>query len=113
MATRIAISGFGRIGRNILRAIAEAKRRDVEVVAINDLVSAKDNALLFKHDSVHGPFPGDVKVGGDSIDVGMGPIKVLAERDPKKLPWKDLGIDIVMECTGIFTDREKAAQHSP
>jgi glyceraldehyde 3-phosphate dehydrogenase len=111
MATRIAISGFGRIGRNVLRAIVEAKRRDVEVAAINDLVSAKDNAHLFKHDSVHGPFPGDVKVGADSIDVGMGPIKVLAERDPKKLPWKDLGIDIVMECTGIFTDREKAAQH--
>jgi glyceraldehyde 3-phosphate dehydrogenase len=111
MATRIAISGFGRIGRNVLRAIVEAKRRDVEVVAINDLVSAKDNAHLFKHDSVHGTFPGDVEVGADTIDVGTGPIKVLAERDPKKLPWKDLGIDVVMECTGIFTDREKAAQH--
>jgi glyceraldehyde 3-phosphate dehydrogenase len=111
MATRIAISGFGRIGRNVLRAIVEAKRRDVEVVAINDLVSAKDNALLFKHDSVHGPFPGTVKVEADTIDVGTGPIKVLAERDPRKLPWKELGIDIVMECTGIFTDREKAAQH--
>jgi glyceraldehyde 3-phosphate dehydrogenase len=111
MAIRIAISGFGRIGRNVLRAIAEAKRRDLEVVAINDLVSAKDNAHLFKYDSVHGPFPGPVKVEADSIDVGMGPIKVLAERDPKKLPWKSLGIDVVMECTGIFTDREKAAQH--
>ena len=111
MATRIAISGFGRIGRNVLRAIVEANRKDVEVVAINDLVSAKDNAHLFKHDSVHGPFPGTVKVEGDTIDVGTGPIKVLAERDPKKLPWKDLGIDIVMECTGIFTDREKAAAH--
>jgi glyceraldehyde 3-phosphate dehydrogenase len=111
MATRIAISGFGRIGRNVLRAIVESRRRDVEVVAINDLVSAKDNAHLFKHDSVHGPFPGTVKVEADTIDVGTGPIKVLAERDPRKLPWKDLGIDIVMECTGIFTDREKAAQH--
>jgi glyceraldehyde 3-phosphate dehydrogenase len=111
MATRIAISGFGRIGRNVLRAIVEAKRHDVEVVAINDLVSAKDNAHLFKHDSVHGPFPGTVKVEGDAMDVGTGPIKVLAERDPRKLPWKDLGIDIVMECTGFFTDREKAAQH--
>jgi glyceraldehyde 3-phosphate dehydrogenase (phosphorylating) len=111
MATRIAISGFGRIGRNVLRAIVEAKRRDLEVVAINDLVSAKDSAHLFKYDSVHGPFPGQVKVEANSIDVGMGPIKVLAERDPKKLPWKDLGIDIVMECTGIFTDREKAAMH--
>jgi glyceraldehyde 3-phosphate dehydrogenase len=111
MAIRIAISGFGRIGRNVLRAIAEAKRRDIEVVAINDLASAKDNAHLLKYDSVHGPFPGTIKVEADSIDVGMGPIKVLAERDPKKLPWKSLGIDVVMECTGIFTDREKAAQH--
>jgi glyceraldehyde 3-phosphate dehydrogenase len=111
MAIRIAISGFGRIGRNVLRALAEAKRRDLEVVAINDLVSAKDNAHLFRHDSVHGPFPGTVKVEADSIDVGLGPIKVLAERDPRKLPWKSLDIDIVMECTGIFTDREKAAQH--
>jgi glyceraldehyde 3-phosphate dehydrogenase (phosphorylating) len=111
MATRIAISGFGRIGRNVLRAIVESKRRDVEIVAINDLFSAKDNAHLLKYDSVHGPFPGTVRAEANSIDVGTGPIKVLAERDPKKLPWKELGIDIVMECTGIFTDREKAAQH--
>ena len=111
MTLKIAISGFGRIGRNVLRAIAEAKRKDVTVVAINDLVSAKDNAHFFKYDSVHGCFPGEVKVDGDILDVGMGPIKVLAERDPKKLPWKDLGIDIVMECTGIFTDRDKAAAH--
>jgi glyceraldehyde 3-phosphate dehydrogenase len=111
MAIRIAISGFGRIGRNVLRALVEARRRDFEVVAINDLVSAKDNAHLLKYDSVHGPFPGTIKVEADSIDVGMGPIKVLAERDPRKLPWKSLGIDIVMECTGIFTDRDKAAQH--
>ena len=112
MAVKIAISGFGRIGRNVLRAIAEAKRTDVHVVAINDLASPKDNAHLFKYDSVHGRFPGEVKVAGDTIDVGLGyPIKVLAERDPRKLPWKDLGIDIVMECTGIFTDRDKAAMH--
>ncbi len=111
MAVKIAISGFGRIGRNILRAIAESKRNDVQVVAINDLAKTKDNAHLFKFDSVHGRYPGEVKVEGDTIDIGMGPIKVLAERDPKKLPWKDLGIDIVMECTGIFTDREKAAMH--
>jgi glyceraldehyde 3-phosphate dehydrogenase len=111
MPVRIAISGFGRIGRNVLRALAEAKRRDLEVVAINDLASAKDNAHLLKYDSVHGPFPGTIKVEADSIDVGTGPIRVLAERDPKKLPWRSLGIDIVMECTGIFTDREKAAQH--
>jgi glyceraldehyde 3-phosphate dehydrogenase len=111
MAVRIAISGFGRIGRNVLRAIVEAKRKDLEIVAINDLVSARDNAHLLKYDSIHGPFPGTIKVEADAIDVGTGPIKVLAERDPKKLPWKALGIDIVMECTGIFTDREKAAQH--
>jgi glyceraldehyde 3-phosphate dehydrogenase len=111
MAVRIAISGFGRIGRNVLRAIVEAKRKDLEVVAINDLFSASDNAHLLKYDSVHGPFPGTIEVQADAIDVGTGPIKVLAERDPKKLPWKALGIDIVMECTGIFTDREKAAQH--
>jgi glyceraldehyde 3-phosphate dehydrogenase len=111
MAIRIAISGFGRIGRNVLRAMVEAKRKDLEVVAINDLVSAKDNAHLLRYDSVHGRFPGEVKVEGESIDVGRGPIKVLAERDPKKLPWKSLGIDIVLECTGIFTDKEKAVAH--
>jgi glyceraldehyde 3-phosphate dehydrogenase len=111
MAVRIAISGFGRIGRNVLRAMAEAKRKDLQVVAINDLVSAKDNAHLLRYDSVHGRFPGEVKVDGESIDVGMGPIKVLAERDPKKLPWKSLDVDIVMECTGIFTDKEKAVAH--
>ena len=111
MAVRIAISGFGRIGRNVLRAMVEAKRKDLEVVAINDLVSAKDNAHLLRYDSVHGRFPGEVKVEGESIDVGNGPIKVLAERDPKKLPWKSLSIDIVLECTGIFTDKEKAVAH--
>ena len=111
MAIKIAISGFGRIGRNVLRAMVEAKRTDLQVVAINDLFSAKDNAHLLKYDSVHGRFPAVVKVEGDVLDVGTGPIKVLAERDPRKLPWKDLGIDIVMECTGIFTDRDKAAAH--
>ena len=111
MAIKIAISGFGRIGRNVLRAMVEAKRTDLQVVAINDLFSAKDNAHLLKYDSVHGRFPATVKVEGDVLDVGTGPIKVLAERDPRKLPWKDLGIDIVMECTGIFTDRDKAAAH--
>jgi glyceraldehyde 3-phosphate dehydrogenase len=112
MALKIAISGFGRIGRNVLRAIAEAKRKDVEVIAINDLGSAADNAHLFKYDSVHGRFPGEVKVEGDAMDVGLGaPIKVLAEKDPKKLPWRNLGIDIVMECTGIFTDKDKAGVH--
>jgi glyceraldehyde 3-phosphate dehydrogenase len=111
MAVRIAISGFGRIGRNVLRAIVEAGRKDLQVVAVNDLLPAKDHAHLLRYDSVHGRFPGEVKVEGDSIDVGLGPIKVLSERDPKKLPWKALDIDIVMECTGIFTDKEKAAVH--
>src|ERR1700680_1585763 len=112
MEVKVAISGFGRIGRNVLRAAAEAKRRDLEFVAINDLVPAKDNAHLFTYDSVHGVFPGEVKIDGNSIDVGLGaPIKVLAEKDPSKLPWKDLGIDIVMECTGIFTDKDKAQVH--
>jgi len=111
MPVKVAISGFGRIGRNVLRAIAEAGRKDVQVVAINDLFPAKDNAHLFRYDSVHGRFPGVVKLEGDVMDIGMGPIKVLAERDPKKLPWKELGVDIVMECTGVFTDRDKAAVH--
>jgi glyceraldehyde 3-phosphate dehydrogenase len=111
MAVRVAISGFGRIGRNILRAVVEAQRKDILIVAINDLFSPQDNAHLLKYDSVHGNFPGAVKVDGDTLDVGAGPIKVLAERDPRKLPWKELGIDLVMECTGIFTDRDKAAMH--
>ncbi|MCB1511921.1 MAG: aldehyde dehydrogenase, partial [Hyphomicrobiaceae bacterium] len=112
MAVKVAISGFGRIGRNVLRAICETKRTDLEVVAINDLTSPKMNAHLFKYDSVHGPYHGTVAVEGDMINVGHGkPIKVLAERDPSKLPWKDLGIDIVFECTGIFTDKDKAVSH--
>ena len=111
MAVKVAISGFGRIGRNVLRALAESKRTDVHVVAVNDLTTVKENAHLFKYDSVHGRFPGDVKVTDTGFDVGFGPIKVLAEKDPKKLPWKEMGIDIVMECTGIFTDRDKAAVH--
>jgi glyceraldehyde 3-phosphate dehydrogenase len=111
MALKVAISGFGRIGRNVLRAIVEANRSDVQVVAINDLFPAKDNAHLLKYDSVHGRFPAPIKVDGETIDVGTGPIKVLAERDPARLPWSPLGIDIVMECTGIFTDRDKASKH--
>ncbi|MEM7748063.1 MAG: type I glyceraldehyde-3-phosphate dehydrogenase [Pseudomonadota bacterium] len=112
MAVRVGISGFGRIGRNILRAIAEEKRTDIEVVAVNDLGSAKDNAHLFKYDSVHGSFPGKVEVDGDQMDVGLGsPVRVLAERDPTKLPWKEMNVDIVMECTGIFTDKDKASMH--
>jgi glyceraldehyde 3-phosphate dehydrogenase len=111
MAIRVAINGFGRIGRNVLRAAAESKRKDIEFVAINDLTSADVSAHLFRYDSVHGPFHGDVKVSGDTIDVGAGPIQVLAERDPANLPWKDLKIDIALECTGLFNDRDKAAAH--
>ncbi len=111
MAVRVAINGFGRIGRNVLRAIIEAKRTDIEVVGINDLGPVETNAHLFRYDSVHGTFPGTVEVDGDKINVGTGWIKVAAERDPAKLPWKDLGVDIAMECTGIFTDRDKAALH--
>lgn len=111
MAIRVAINGFGRIGRNVLRAAAEANRKDIEFVAINDLTSADVSAHLFRYNSVHGPYHGDIKVSGDTIDVGAGPIQVLAERDPAKLPWKDLKIDIAFECTGLFNDREKAAAH--
>ena len=111
MTLRVAINGFGRIGRLVLRAAYEAKRRDLEFVGINDLGSVEANAHLVKYDSVHGTFPGDVTVKGDTIDLGGGPIKVSAERDPTKLPWKSLGVDLVMECTGLFTAREKAAKH--
>jgi glyceraldehyde 3-phosphate dehydrogenase len=111
MAVRVAINGFGRIGRNILRAIAESGRKDIEVVAVNDLGPVETNAHLFRYDSVHGRFPGVVKVNGSEIDVGTGPIKVTAERDPAKLPHKDMGVDIALECTGIFTSKEKASAH--
>jgi glyceraldehyde 3-phosphate dehydrogenase len=111
MSIRIAINGFGRIGRNVLRAIVEAKRTDVTVVAINDLGPVETNAHLLRYDSVHGRFPGTVTVKGDTFDCGLGPIKALAVRDPAQLPWKDLDIDIAMECTGIFTSKEKASAH--
>src|SRR5476651_2608266 len=111
MAVRVAINGFGRIGRNILRAIHESKRSDIQVVAINDLGPVETNAHLLRYDSVHGRFPGTVKVEGDSIDIGYGKIKVTAHRDPATLPWKDLGIDIAMECTGIFSAKAKASAH--
>src|SRR5215204_6415793 len=111
MAVRVAINGFGRIGRNTLRAIVESGRTDIEVVAVNDLGPVETNAHLLRYDSIHGRFPGEVKVSGDSIDVGRGPIRVTAERDPAKLPHRELGIDIVMECTGIFTSADKARLH--
>ncbi len=111
MAVRVAINGFGRIGRNVLRAIAESGRQDVEVVAINDLGPVETNAHLLRYDSVHGRYPGTVRVEGDTIDIGRGPIKVTAIRNPAELPHRDLGIEIAMECTGIFTAKEKASAH--
>src|SRR3954453_14354204 len=111
MAVRVAINGFGRIGRNILRAIAESGRTDIEVVGINDLGPVETNAHLLRFDSVHGRFPGTVTVKGDTISVGNGAMKVSAEKDPSKLPWKDLGVDIALECTGIFTAKDKASMH--
>ena len=111
MTLRVAINGFGRIGRNVLRAIIESGRTDIEVVSINDLGPVETNAHLFRFDSVHGRFNGEVKVAGDTIDVGRGPIKVTAVRNPAELPHKELGVDIAMECTGIFTSRAQAALH--
>jgi len=111
MAIRVAINGFGRIGRLVLRAAIESGRDDIEFVGINDLGPVKSNAHLLKHDTVHGRLNVDIKTGEDWMDVGKGKIKVTAERDPKKLPWKELGVDIAMECTGIFTTREQAAMH--
>ncbi len=111
MTVRVAINGFGRIGRNVLRAIIESGRTDIEVVAINDLGPVETNAHLMRFDSVHGRFPGEVTVKGDTIDVGRGPIQVTAIRNPAELPHKDLGVQVALECTGIFTARDKAAAH--
>lgn len=111
MALRVAINGFGRIGRNTLRAIEESGRKDVEVVAINDLGKPETNAHLLQYDSVHGRFPGEVGVSGDQLIVNNRKIRVTAERDPANLPWGELGVDIVYECTGIFTSKEKASAH--
>jgi glyceraldehyde 3-phosphate dehydrogenase len=111
MSIRVAINGFGRIGRLTLRAIVESGRKDIEVVAVNDLAPVETNAHLLRFDSVHGRFPGEVTVEGDSINLGNGPIKVTAIKDPAQLPWKSLGVDIAMECTGIFTARDKAKAH--
>ncbi|MDR1027482.1 MAG: type I glyceraldehyde-3-phosphate dehydrogenase [Rickettsiales bacterium] len=109
--TRIAINGFGRIGRLVLRAAVESGRTDLEFVAVNDLMPADQSAFLLQHDSVHGKLDQPVKVEGDHIIVGKHKIKVIAERDPAKLPWKELGVDIVMECTGLFTSADKAKVH--
>jgi glyceraldehyde 3-phosphate dehydrogenase len=96
MAIRVAINGFGRIGRNVLRAVVEANRKDIEVVALNDLGPVETNAHLLRYDSVHGRFPGEVTVKGDTISVGNGAVKVTAVKDPAQLPWKELGIDIAL-----------------
>ncbi|MCU0953395.1 MAG: type I glyceraldehyde-3-phosphate dehydrogenase [Hyphomicrobium sp.] len=111
MAVKVAINGFGRIGRNVLRAIVESGRNDIQVVAINDLGPVETNAHLLRFDSVHGRFPGKVTVSGDTIDVGTGPIKVTAIKNPAELPHAAMGVDVAMECTGIFTSRDKAAAH--
>ena len=111
MAVRIAINGFGRIGRLVLRANLESKRNDVEVVGINDLGPVEINAHLLKYDSNHGTLQTEIIIDNDSMDVGTGLIKVSAESDPANLPWKELGVDVALECTGLFTDRESASKH--
>jgi glyceraldehyde 3-phosphate dehydrogenase len=111
MTVRVAINGFGRIGRNIVRAIYESGRTDIDVVAVNDLGPVETNAHLLRYDSVHGRFPRDVTVDGDTISVGKEKFKVTAIKDPSQLPWKDLGVDIALECTGIFTSKDKASAH--
>ena len=111
MAVKVAINGFGRIGRNVLRAIVESGRTDIEVVAINDLAPVETNAHLLRFDSVHGRFPHKVTVSGDTIDAGRGPIKVTALKNPAELPHKELGVDIALECTGIFMSKDKAKLH--
>src|SRR5579872_2588831 len=112
MVVKVAINGFGRIGRNTLRALYESgKQNKIKIVAINDLGDAKTLAYLAKYDSVHGKFPGTVVLDGTHLVVNGDAIKMYQERDPSKLPWKDLDIDVVFECTGLFTERDKAALH--
>ena len=111
MSVRVAINGFGRIGRNVLRAIVEAGRKDIEVVGINDLGPVETNAHLLRFDTVHGRFPGEVVVKGDTISVGNGAMRVTALKDPAQLPWNELGVDVALECTGIFASKDKASAH--
>ncbi|NQU60976.1 MAG: type I glyceraldehyde-3-phosphate dehydrogenase [Rhodospirillales bacterium] len=111
MAVRLGINGFGRIGRLVMRGIMESQRTDVEIVGINDLGSVEINAHLLKYDSVHGTIPNDIVIDNGTIDAGTGPIRVTAERDPANLPWKELGVDVALECTGFFTDRASASKH--
>src|SRR6201995_4149042 len=111
MAIRVAINGFGRIGRLVMRAALEQANKELEVVGMNDLGPVATNAHLLKYDSVHGKFAGEVTSGENWIDAGQGKVRVTAERDPAKLPWKELGVDVALECTGVFTKREAAAKH--
>jgi glyceraldehyde 3-phosphate dehydrogenase len=112
MAIKVGINGYGRIGRNVLRALYESGRnKEIQVVAINDLGDAETNAHLTRYDTAHGRFPGEVKVDGDSMVVNGDRIRVLAQRDPSKLPWGELGVDFVLECTGLFTSKAKASAH--
>ena len=112
MAIRVGINGYGRIGRNVLRALYERKRQcEIQIVAVNDLGDANTNAHLTRHDTAHGRFPGEVSVDGDAMVVNGDRIRVLAERDPARLPWGDLGVEFVLECTGLFANKEKAAKH--
>ena len=112
MAIKVGINGYGRIGRNVLRALYESGRnKEIQVVAINDLGDAETNAHLTRYDTAHGRFPGEVKVDGDSMVVNGDRIRVLAQRDPAKLPWGELGVDFVLECTGLFTSKAKASAH--
>ena len=111
MAVRVAINGFGRIGRLVLRAILESRRNDIQVVGINDLGSTEMNAHLLKYDSGHGILTNDIGVEGDIMEAGTGPIKVTSERDPVNLPWNELGVEVAMECTGLFVDRNNASKH--
>ena len=111
MTTRVAINGFGRIGRLVLRAACESRRDDIEIVGVNDLGPVETNAHLLRYDSVHGRFPGEITTGEGWMDLGRGRVRVTAERDPAKLPWRELGVDVALECTGIFTKREAAAKH--
>ena len=111
MTVRVAINGFGRIGRLVLRALRETRSEDIEIVAINDLGPVATNAHLLRYDSVHGRFPGEIATGDTWMDIGRGKIAVSAERDPAQLPWRSLGVDVVLECTGKFTKRDTAAKH--
>src|SRR5688572_28357090 len=108
---KVAINGYGRIGRNVLRALHESGRKDIQIVAVNDLGNAETNAHLTRYDTVHGKFPGEIKVEGDHMIVNGARIRVCSERDPAKLPWKELGVGVVHECTGLFTSKAKASAH--